>query len=90
MIPLTDAGWISVNDTLWSGGQEPLKMEQLHNKRPPRFLIAPDKFKGSLTSTEVAIRIAQSILKVIPSAVIDLCPIADGGDGSLAIAENLE
>jgi glycerate kinase len=55
----------------------------------PSFLIAPDKFKGSLTSSQVAEHISLSILKAIPSAVVDLCPIADGGDGLLAIAQDL-
>jgi glycerate kinase len=38
--------------------------------RHPSFLIAPDKFKGSLTSYQVATQISQSILKVIPSAAV--------------------
>lgn len=50
---------------------------------PRRFLIAPDKFKGSLTAREAAAAIAEGILRTEPDAVIDLCPIADGGEGFL-------
>lgn len=48
---------------------------------PRRFLIAPDKFKGSLTAPEAAAAIAAGILLREPDALIDLCPIADGGEG---------
>lgn len=43
-----------------------------------RVLIANDKFKGSLPATEVA----QAIQIGLPSnCEVDLCPIADGGEG---------
>ncbi|MFT5734780.1 MAG: glycerate kinase [Planctomycetota bacterium] len=43
-----------------------------------RCLIANDKFKGSLSALEAAKAIAAGL----PSGtVVDLCPIADGGDG---------
>lgn len=48
---------------------------------PTRILIAPDKFKGSLTATEATEAIAAGILKIDPTALLDLCPIADGGEG---------
>ena len=48
---------------------------------PRRFLIAPDKFKGSLTALEAAEAIAQGIRQTDPDAEIDICPIADGGEG---------
>lgn len=46
-----------------------------------RFLIAPDKFKGSLSAPQAAAAIAAGIQRVFPDAVLDLCPIADGGEG---------
>ena len=46
-----------------------------------RFLIAPDKFKGSLTAEEAARAIADGLRRIEPDAVTDLCPIADGGEG---------
>lgn len=48
---------------------------------PRRFLIAPDKFKGSLTALEAAEAIAEGIRRIEPDAELDLCPIADGGEG---------
>ncbi|MGL4402089.1 MAG: glycerate kinase [Luteolibacter sp.] len=46
-----------------------------------RYLIAPDKFKGSLSAPEAAAAIAEGIRRIDPDAVFDLCPIADGGEG---------
>lgn len=48
---------------------------------PRRFLIAPDKFKGSLTAPEAAAAIAEGIRRIHPDAELDICPIADGGEG---------
>jgi len=48
---------------------------------PLRFLIAPDKFKGSLSALEAADAMAAGVRRKFPEAVIDLCPIADGGEG---------
>lgn len=48
---------------------------------PKRFLIAPDKFKGSLTASEAAAAMAEGIRRIDPEAELDLCPIADGGEG---------
>ena len=47
-----------------------------------RALIAIDKFKGSLTATAVAKAIQQALLRADPSWQCDLCPIADGGEGT--------
>lgn len=48
---------------------------------PRRFLIAPDKFKGSLTARQAADAIAVGVRRIFPDAELDLCPIADGGEG---------
>lgn len=48
---------------------------------PRRYLIAPDKFKGSLTAPEAAAAIAAGIRRIDPEAELELCPIADGGEG---------
>ncbi len=48
---------------------------------PQRFLIAPDKFKGSLTAPQASAAMAAGVLTIFPDAEIDLCPIADGGEG---------
>jgi len=47
-----------------------------------RILIAPDKFKGSLTAREVAESVAAGIRSVWPGANIRTLPIADGGEGT--------
>ena len=51
-----------------------------------RILIAPDKFKGSLTAVEAAAAIAEGALRVYPDAVATQFPIADGGEGTLEAA----
>ena len=49
-----------------------------------RVICAPDKFKGSLTATEAAEAMARGVRRAAPDAVVDLCPIADGGEGTVA------
>jgi glycerate kinase len=49
----------------------------------PRVLLAPDKFKGSLTAAEVAAHLAAGIRTRRPDVAIDVAPVADGGDGLL-------
>jgi glycerate kinase len=47
-----------------------------------RILIAPDKFKGTLDAREVANNIAKGLLDVLPDAMIEIVPMADGGEGT--------
>lgn len=47
-----------------------------------RILIAPDKFKGSLSATVVAQTIAEAFHEHPGQFELDLCPIADGGEGT--------
>jgi glycerate 2-kinase len=49
---------------------------------PMRILIAPDKFKGSLTAVDAAQAIARGIAAVRADAEAVLMPIADGGEGT--------
>jgi glycerate kinase len=49
-----------------------------------RVLIAPDKFKGSLTAAEVADHLAKGLAEA--GADTRTLPLADGGDGSVAAA----
>ena len=49
-----------------------------------RVLIAPDKFKGSLTAAEVADHLAKGLAAA--GAHSRTLPLADGGDGSVAAA----
>ncbi|MBH0778676.1 glycerate kinase [Nocardia bovistercoris] len=48
-----------------------------------RVVLAPDKFKGSLTAPEVARGLAEGIARVRPDAEIVRVPVADGGDGTV-------
>lgn len=47
------------------------------------ILIAPDKFKGTLTGIEVAEVIGNVFMHEFPNSKLVLKPIADGGDGSV-------
>ena len=51
---------------------------------PLTILIAPDSFKGSLTSVQVARALADGWSRARPDDTILLCPLADGGEGTLA------
>jgi glycerate kinase len=53
---------------------------------PMRVVVAPDKFKGSLTAAEVADAVARGLLEERPDLDIARVPIADGGDGTVAAA----
>lgn len=53
-----------------------------------KILIAPDKFKGSLTSFEVCDAVKAGIQKAMPAATIVALPMADGGDGFAAILKH--
>jgi len=48
-----------------------------------RVLVAPDKFKGTLTAGEAAEAIARGWRRAQPSAEIETVPMADGGEGTL-------
>jgi glycerate kinase len=47
-----------------------------------RILLASDKYKGSLTATQVAQTLRRVFESEIPGVVCDICPIADGGEGT--------
>ena len=49
-----------------------------------KVVIAPDKFKGCLPAAEVAASIAAGVRSFEPNIHIDLCPMADGGEGTVA------
>jgi glycerate kinase len=46
-----------------------------------RVVIAPNAFKGTLTSPEAARAIGQGVVQVWPGATCRAVPLADGGDG---------
>jgi glycerate 2-kinase len=51
-----------------------------------RVVVAPDKFKGSLTAVEVAAHVAIGLHSVVADLDVIQCPVADGGDGTVDAA----
>ncbi|MFF0266369.1 glycerate kinase [Kribbella sp. NPDC004536] len=51
-----------------------------------RVVVASDKFKGTLTSAEVAEAVGAGVQRVCPDATVTSVPVADGGDGTLPAA----
>ncbi|HEX6475085.1 MAG TPA: glycerate kinase, partial [Candidatus Limnocylindria bacterium] len=52
--------------------------------RPLRVVVAPDSFGGALASPGVAAAIAAGWSRARPTDLLDLAPMADGGEGTLA------
>lgn len=50
-----------------------------------KILLAPDKFRGSLTARQVADAMAEGVQQAYPGAEIVTLPVADGGEGTAAI-----
>ena len=50
-----------------------------------KFILAPDKFKGSLTGIEFCNAVEEGIKSIMPEAEIVKMPLADGGDGIIEI-----
>ncbi len=50
-------------------------------------VIAPDKFKGTLTAAQVAGHVAAGLGRVRPGLRCVLVPVADGGEGTVAAAQ---
>jgi glycerate kinase len=48
-----------------------------------KIVVAPDSFKGSLSSIEIAEAIEKGILKADPSVEVVKIPMADGGEGTV-------
>ena len=55
-----------------------------------RVLLAPDKFKGTLTAAQVAAAVGEGVVEAATHVgvpvVVTAVPVADGGDGTLAAA----
>lgn len=50
-------------------------------------VIAPDKFKGTLTSVQVATHVAAGLDRACPGLTCVQVPVADGGDGTVDAAQ---
>ncbi len=53
-----------------------------------KFILAPDKYKGSLTGRDFCETVARGIRKVLPDAEIVSRPLADGGDGTIDVVKD--
>lgn len=51
-----------------------------------RIVLAPDKFKGSLTAAQVTERLAAGLAEAIPGVETVRVPMADGGEGTVEAA----
>ncbi len=51
-----------------------------------RVVVAPDKFKGSLTAAQVAAHLAAGLARAVPGVDLVEVPVADGGEGTLDAA----
>lgn len=54
-----------------------------------QVLIAPNAFKGTLKAMTAAELIASVYQKLAPDLKLDLCPIADGGDGTCELLTDI-
>lgn len=52
-------------------------------RRPRRVLLAIDSFKGSVSSSQAEVAVAEGVRRVWPDAEVRALPLADGGEGTL-------
>ena len=50
------------------------------------MLVAPDKFKGSVTAPQAATALASGLTDARPELRVVTCPVADGGEGTVEAA----
>lgn len=50
-----------------------------------KIVIAPDKFKGSLSAIEFCELVEKALKRICPKLIIEKCPLADGGDGTVDV-----
>jgi glycerate 2-kinase len=48
-----------------------------------KIIVAPDKFKGSLSAHQAAEAIRRGLIAALPSAAVEMVPMADGGEGTV-------
>lgn len=48
-----------------------------------KFLLIPDSFKGTMSSSEICTIMEKAVLKNYPDATVIPIPVADGGEGSV-------
>src|SRR4051812_756480 len=62
------------------------RLSDVRRRRTMRVVVAPDKFKGSLTAAAAAEAIGDGLRQGRPGIEPVLAPIADGGDGTVDAA----
>jgi glycerate 2-kinase len=67
-------------------------MSDLRVPRPGHVILAPDKFKGSLSAAAVAAHLRAGLERSVPDLDVRVTPVADGGDGTVeaAVASGFE
>jgi glycerate kinase len=60
-----------------------------HKSITVHVLISPDKFKGSLSASQVCDALEKGIKKRRPKTVFTKMPLADGGEGTLDVIQQL-
>ncbi len=58
------------------------------NVEAPLIVVAPDKFKGTMSARDVCAIVGRAIREIMPQATVRLCPMADGGEGTSDILGN--
>ena len=48
-----------------------------------KFILIPDSFKGTMSSSEICAVMEQAIRRHVPAAQVYGVPVADGGEGSV-------
>jgi glycerate kinase len=54
-------------------------------RHTPTIVVAPDKFRGSLSSSEAADAVGAGVRDALPEARVLTIPVADGGEGTLDV-----
>jgi glycerate kinase len=60
-----------------------------HKSIAVHVLISPDKFKGSLSASQVCEALEKGIKKRRPKTIFTQMPLADGGEGTLEVIQQL-
>ena len=53
-----------------------------------KFVLAPDKYKGSLTAFEFCNAVEEGLIKALGKSEIIKMPLADGGDGTIDVVKH--
>ena len=75
-----------VSDSVTAGQPAWDGLRELQSSRPGSILIAMDTFKGSIDAKDAVAAIAGGLRTAGPQLKIAECPIADGGEGTVAAA----